>query len=63
MDRNQNVKRRRTSRRLGSRCADCANAIFDEQWGEFKCRARQIRISESATYADCKHYIKKNTKK
>lgn len=40
---------------LPRNCADCVNAIFDEQWGEYKCKAKQCVIyNPEKTCADYK---------
>ena len=53
---------RRRPRNKGVKCVDCANAIFDERWGEYKCKVRQIKISNPSVYTGCKHHVK-DTKK
>lgn len=64
MDQNQKLRRRvRTPKRSGNKCVDCVNSIFDDQWGEYKCRIRQIRITNPVSYTGCKHYVKETAKK
>lgn len=40
-------------------CQDCAHSIFDEQWGEYKCKIVQHRIYNADKYVVCKDYIHK----
>ncbi len=40
-------------------CKNCTHAIYDEQWGEWKCKKRAIRIHDIRTASYCKDYIKK----
>lgn len=60
----QRMTNRRVKKVKGHKCTDCANAKFDEQWGEYKCLARCIRISNpnshwSGTYTGCKLWTAK----
>lgn len=50
---------RRKSGRPKSRCPDCENAIFDDVWGEYKCKIRKIRINDPNKYSNCKDFKKK----
>lgn len=50
---------RRQSGRPKTRCPDCENAVFDDLWGEYKCKARKIRISDPNKYTNCKEFKKK----
>lgn len=43
------------------KCSTCEYAIFDELWGEFKCKKLGIRIY--ATRVTCNKYKKKEQKK
>jgi hypothetical protein len=40
-------------------CKDCAHAIFDEVFGEWKCKVVQHRIYEEGRLVACKDYIHK----
>lgn len=51
-------KRRREKRRPDSNCYTCKNAIFDEQWGEYKCRLRKKYIYNVESNTGCKDYKK-----
>lgn len=56
---------RPASRRKRSDCSKCVHAIFDEEWGEIKCKVKQHRIYDKSKYANCKDYKKdaeKNSK-
>lgn len=37
-------------------CKTCANAIFDELWGEYKCSIKGRRIYEPENETDCVIY-------
>lgn len=39
-------------------CKNCANAIFDEVWGEYKCKVHKHRIHDVDKYLDCPHHEK-----
>lgn len=42
----------------------CKNAIFDETWGEYKCKATQKRISDvNTTCRRCKDFARDKEKK
>lgn len=43
-------------------CDTCRFAIFDETWGEWKCKARKVRIPEGTLRGICGLYIEKNKK-
>ena len=34
-------------------CTNCANAIFDEVWGEYKCTVLKHRIYDLNMYTSC----------
>ena len=34
-------------------CKNCTNAIFDEVWGEYKCKVHEHRIRDVDKYLDC----------
>jgi hypothetical protein len=40
------------------KCKTCANSIFDEIWGEYKCKIHKIRIYKvcSKFAAECLDY-------
>ena len=40
-------------------CKDCAHNIFDEQFGEYKCKIVQHRIYDVDRIVACKDYIHK----
>lgn len=39
-----------------STCKNCANRVFDEQWGEYKCTVYEHRIYDVDKYLDCKNH-------
>lgn len=43
-------------------CTNCANAIFDETWGEHKCKVYEHRIYDVDKYVDCPGHKAKNNK-
>lgn len=49
---------RRTKRRPDRHCYQCANAIFDEVWGEYKCKVLKRRIRNPEEHTGCKDYKK-----
>ena len=57
MDRHQLRAARRN--RYRRKCSECANAIFDETWGEFKCAVRKVRIQNVDEATKCRDYKKK----
>lgn len=43
------------------RCRTCKNALFDEHWGEIKCKVKKRRIPDPEREAPkCKSYEKTN---
>lgn len=46
-----------------SNCKTCANAIFNEQWGEYKCKVFQKTIYDPSRILGCEAYKKKPEKK
>lgn len=40
-------------------CKNCASYIFDEKWGEYKCKVYQHRIYDIDRYIDCRDHTKK----
>ena len=55
-------KRRRDKRRPTSNCLKCKHAIFDEQWGEYKCGILKHRIYNPEAHTGCKDYKKTSDK-
>ena len=45
---------------MNKSCDTCRFAIFDETWGEWKCKARKVRIVNTETV--CGLYIEKTKK-
>lgn len=43
-------------------CKDCAHAIFDETWGEYKCRERECKVPVLLNSYECKFFKKKEEK-
>ena len=41
-----------------NKCEDCANAIYCQSWGEFKCEVKQARLRKKVRV--CKSYKKKD---
>lgn len=39
-------------------CSVCKNAIFDEQWGEYKCKIHQVRIQDTTKILECEEFVK-----
>lgn len=39
---------------MESNCTTCKHAVFDEMWGEYKCKERHIRVYDILN--DCKDY-------
>lgn len=39
-------------------CTTCENAIFDELWGEYKCKVRQTTIPILLDSTECSDYKK-----
>lgn len=37
-------------------CKKCANRIFDEKWGEYKCTVHKRRIRKLDEYLACNHF-------
>lgn len=45
-------------------CKNCKHAIFDELWGEYKCKIKERYIYYTRVEAiDCAHYEKKPVEK
>lgn len=43
-------------------CKTCEHCIFDEQWGEYKCKKHQHRIYNPMQIGACKGYSQKKKK-
>ena len=41
-----------------SDCAACVHSIFDETWGEYKCKVKKITIYDIKDHRDCKSFKK-----
>ena len=50
--------RRKEKRRPESRCPECVNVIFDEIFGEYKCKILKRRIRKPEEHTNCKDYKK-----
>ena len=44
------------------KCKTCANSVFDDIWGEYKCKITQHTIYDPDKVVDCEFY-KQSTKK
>ena len=44
-------------------CSNCANAIFNETWGEWRCCKRGVTIHNVLDANFCKAYIEKEKEK
>lgn len=42
-----------------SKCKSCANCIFEETWGEYKCKAHTIRLYNIDKIYECEEYEQK----
>ena len=42
------------------KCVSCVHSIFDELWGEFKCKKREHTIYNLTSYFSCEYYEKKD---
>ena len=43
-------------------CATCEHSVFDELWGEYKCKDRETRIYILLDSSECPKYTKKKEK-
>ena len=50
---------RRKPKRHGHKCAECANALFVEEWGEYKCKVFTRYIPQANEATDCEHWTEK----
>lgn len=46
-----------------SNCKSCAHSIFDEKWGEYKCKILQRRIYILSSMSKCPNYKEKGAEK
>lgn len=44
-------------------CANCKHSVFDETWGEYKCKVFERRIYILLDSSECKKYEAKKEKK
>lgn len=44
-------------------CKTCKHYVFDETWGEHKCKKFAHRICDLDKYVDCQSYEKKKEEK
>lgn len=44
-------------------CKTCANKVYDERWGDYRCKVYQHRIRNVDRYLDCENYESKQWKK
>lgn len=42
------------------KCFECANSIFDETWGEYKCKVTRMAVLKPIRHDGCKEYKAKN---
>lgn len=42
-----------------TRCTTCEHAVFDELWGEYKCKKKHRKVYKDAESAKCEDYKKK----
>jgi hypothetical protein len=40
-------------------CKTCEHSVFDEQWGEYKCKERETHIYILLNSSECPKYAKK----
>ena len=40
-------------------CKTCEHSVFDELWGEYKCKQREVRVHILLDSSECKDYKKK----
>lgn len=43
-------------------CKNCANRVYDERWGQYKCKVYQHRIKDADRYMGCECHEPKNGK-
>lgn len=44
-------------------CASCLHSIFNEQWGEYKCKLRKTAVRNAEDENTCQKYEPKDKKK
>lgn len=46
-------------------CKDCKESIFNQKWGEYRCKKRGATIYDTTHAENCKYYeeVKKNDSK
>lgn len=44
-------------------CKTCEYSVFDETWGEYKCKERKLRIYNLERSKECEFYSEKKAKK
>lgn len=44
-------------------CSSCIHSVFDEKWGEWKCKKSCTRIYDASKATYCKYYIEKKKEK
>lgn len=57
----RNQRGRRSELPRESKCKTCGNVIFDEVFGEYKCKAHEVRLYNYDKVYECDEY-KRNTK-
>lgn len=58
MDEQRKIRINRRPKKAKSMCPTCSYLIFDEKWGEYKCKKRCIRLYDMNERTDCKLYKK-----
>ena len=43
-------------------CSTCEHGVFDEIWGEYKCKRQEIYIYDAYTKTECELYEKEKKK-
>lgn len=46
-----------------TKCKLCEHAIFDETWGEYKCKVKQRRVPQTEKTMRCKDFKRKKENK
>lgn len=41
-------------------CKNCANAVYDDRWGQYRCKVYQHRIRNVDKYLECENHEVKN---
>lgn len=44
------------------KCDECKHMVFDEKWGEYKCKKKYITIYHPEKQNDCKDFAKTTDK-